>query len=118
MEMALRAHPGTAADRVIPRSGGVLWDIGLIVAFGTLMAAFARIAVYLPFTPVPITGQTLGVLLTGALLGRRRGGLAMLVYLVEGIAGLPVFAGGNTAWTPTAIGAPTIIGPSPGYPFS
>lgn len=116
--MAIGARRGTLADWVFPRAGGLLWDIGLIVAFGTLMAAFARIAVYLPFTPVPITGQTLGVLLTGALLGSRRGGLAMLAYLAEGIAGLPVFAGGNSAWSPSSMGPPVIVGPSAGYLYS
>ena len=49
---------------------------------------------YLPFSPVPVTGQTLGVLLVGTLLGGMRGSLAVLAYLAEGASGLPVFAGG------------------------
>jgi biotin transport system substrate-specific component len=72
----------------------------------------------LPFTPVPVTGQTLGVLLIGALLGSRRGGAALLVHLAEGLAGLPVFAEGSTAWTLTRLGVPTIIGPTAGYLFA
>jgi len=92
-----------------------LWDVGLVIAFGTLMAAFARISI--PLQPVPITGQTLGVLLTGALLGSRRGGMAMLVYLGEGLLGLPVFALGHSAWTNIG-GFPVIIGPTAGYLFS
>src|SRR5437870_6528492 len=65
-------------------------DLGLMVAFSLLTAASARLTV--PLTPVPITGQTFGVLLTGALLGGWRGFGAMLIYLGEGLAGLPVFA--------------------------
>jgi biotin transport system substrate-specific component len=59
------------------------------------MILAARASIYLPFTPVPITLQTLVVMLTGATLGSRRGALAMLLYLVEGASGLPVFAGGG-----------------------
>jgi biotin transport system substrate-specific component len=106
------------ADVAKPRSHPLLWDALLVVAFGTLMAGFARIAFYLPFTPVPITGQTLGVLLSGALLGSRRGALAMVVYLAEGLVGLPVFAGGASAWSPSGSGVPVIIGPTAGYLFS
>jgi biotin transport system substrate-specific component len=113
--MTVQAPTMTIIDAARPRSWALLWDIGLIVAFGTLMAAFARISI--PLIPVPITGQTLGVLLTGALLGSRRGGAAMLVYLAEGLAGLPVFALGHNAWTPTA-GVPVIVGPTAGYLFS
>jgi biotin transport system substrate-specific component len=113
--MTVRAPTMTIIDAARPRTSPLLWNIGLIVAFGTLMAAFARISI--PLYPVPITGQTLGVLLTGALLGSRRGGLAMLVYLAEGIAGLPVFALGHSAWTPVA-GLPVIVGPTAGYLFS
>jgi biotin transporter BioY len=70
-----------------------LWvDLGLVLAFSLFMAVLAHIAIPLPFTPVPITGQTFGVLLTGALLGSRLGAASMLAYIVEGLAGLPVFA--------------------------
>ncbi len=67
----------------------------LVVAFSLLTALAAQIVIPLPFTPVPITGQTFAVLLTGALLGSRLGALAMIAYLVEGAAGLPFFRGGN-----------------------
>src|SRR6476469_4042947 len=116
--MSLRSSSLTMMDAASPRLHPLVWNTALVVGFGTLMAGFGRIAVYLPFTPVPITGQTLGVLLTGALLGSRRGALAMLVYLAEGLAGLPVFAGGASAWTPSAAVVPTIIGPAAGYLFS
>ena len=66
----------------------------LVVGFSLLTAAAAQVVVPLPFTPVPLTGQTFAVLLTGALLGRRLGTLAMLAYLLEGAAGLPFFRGG------------------------
>jgi biotin transport system substrate-specific component len=108
----------TLADVARPSQNALLWDAALVILFGTAMAAFARIAIHLPFTPVPITGQTLGVLLTGALLGSRRGALAMLVYLGEGLLGLPVFAGATSAWSPSAFGVPVIIGPSAGYLYS
>jgi biotin transport system substrate-specific component len=103
---------------VRPDALGRQRDILLVVAFGTLMGALAQIAVPLPFTPVPVTGQTLGVLLIGALLGSKRGGIALLVHLAEGLAGLPVFAEGSTAWTLTRLGVPTIIGPTAGYLFA
>src|SRR2546426_2937030 len=69
-------------------------DLALMLSFSVLTAASARFAAPLPFTPVPITGQTFGVLLTGALLGGWRGFGAMLIYLAEGLAGLPVFTPG------------------------
>jgi biotin transport system substrate-specific component len=66
----------------------------LVVGFSLLTALAAQVVVPLPFTPVPLTGQTFAVLLTGALLGPRLGALAMLAYLAEGAAGLPFFRGG------------------------
>ena len=66
----------------------------VVVGFSLLTALAAQMVVPLPFTPVPLTGQTFAVLLTGALLGPRLGALAMLAYLAEGAAGLPFFRGG------------------------
>jgi biotin transport system substrate-specific component len=66
------------------------------------------VAIPLPFSPVPVTGQTLAVLLVGALLGSRRGSLAVLAYIAQGLAGLPVFAGG-------ALGMARLLGPTGGY---
>ena len=88
----------------------LLYDITLVAGGSLFIALLSQISFHLPFTPVPITGQTLGVLLTGALLGRNRGALAVLAYLSEGIAGLPVFAGG-------AAGLPYVLGPTGGYLF-
>lgn len=67
-------------------------DLGWILAGSILMAASAQIAVSVPFSPVPITGQTLALPLIVALLGTRAATLAMIAYLIEGASGLPVFA--------------------------
>ena len=83
----------------------------LVVGFSLLTAAAAQVAVPLPWTPVPLTGQTFAVLLTGALLGPRLGALAMLAYLAEGAAGLPFFRGG-------AGGVTHLAGPTAGYLFA
>lgn len=83
-------------------------ELGLIVLANVCLVLSAQTAIRLPFTPVPITAQTLAVLMAGALLGRRRGTLAVLAYLAEGAAGLPVFAGG-------AAGLPHMLGPTGGY---
>lgn len=68
----------------------------LIIAFSLLTALAAQVVIPLPWTPVPITGQTFAVLLTGALLGSRLGALAMFAYLIEGASGLPFFYGGGS----------------------
>lgn len=83
----------------------------LVLGFSLLTAAAAQVVVPLPFTPVPLTGQTFAVLLTGALLGPRLGALAMLAYLTEGAAGLPFFRGG-------AGGVGHLMGPTAGYLFA
>lgn len=72
-----------------------LYDFTLIVGGSVLIALCAKLKILLPFGPVPVTGQTFAVLLTGALLGPWRGSLAVLAYLAEGAAGLPVFAFGG-----------------------
>jgi biotin transport system substrate-specific component len=69
-------------------------DLTLIVAGSLLLAVSAQARVHLPFTPVPITLQTLMVGVLGLLLGARRGALATLLYLTEGAAGLPFFSDG------------------------
>jgi biotin transport system substrate-specific component len=77
-----------------------------IVGFGLLTVLLAQARVPLPFTPVPVTGQTFAVLLAGAVLGARRGFLSQALYLGLGAVGLPVFAGGSLA------------GPTAGYLWS
>ncbi|QBD79639.1 biotin transporter BioY [Ktedonosporobacter rubrisoli] len=92
--------PGsTLIDHVIParasRSANLLQDALLVIGGSLLVAASAQISIQLPFTPVPITGETLAVLLVGAALGSKRGALAMLMYLGYGFLNLPIFAGGK-----------------------
>ncbi len=83
-------------------------DAALVLGGSLLTALMAQIAIPLPFTPVPITGQTLAVLLVGAALGSRRGALSMAAYVLEGVLGLPVFAGGTA-------GLARLLGPTGGY---
>ncbi len=83
-------------------------DWALVLAASLFIGLMAQVSVPLPFTPVPITGQTFAVLLVGAALGARRGSLAVLTYLVEGLAGMPVFAGGTG-------GLAHLLGPTGGY---
>jgi biotin transport system substrate-specific component len=97
----------TLSDAILRRSSLAL-DLGLVGAFAGLTAAAAQFAIRLPFTPVPISGQTFAVLLCGAALGSRRGAAAQLLYLALGCVGLPVYAAG-------AAGLPH--GPSGGYLF-
>jgi biotin transport system substrate-specific component len=102
-------------DAAAPRRR-VWQDALLVVAASLFVAISAPVAIWLPNTPVPVSAQTLTVLLTGALLGSRLGSLALVVYLGEGLAGLPVFAGGMSAWSPSRVpGIPTILGPTAGY---
>lgn len=83
-------------------------DLALIAGFAALVAGCAILPSINVAGPVPITLQTFGVLLSGAVLGARRGFLAVLLYLVVGAAGLPVFAGG-------ASGFGVFSGPTTGY---
>lgn len=83
--------------RTTPRSA-LLTDVMLVILGSAVMAGLAHVSFPLPFTPVPVSGQTLGVMLIGASLGAWRGGAAILLYLAEGAAGLPVFAGGQSGF--------------------
>ncbi len=73
----------------------LLVDVTLVVVGSLVVAGLAQLSLRLPFTPVPVTGQTLAVLIVGASLGPVRGGISLLLYLAEGAAGLPVFAEGG-----------------------
>lgn len=79
---------------------------GLVIVFSLFIAAWAQFAIQIG--PVPITGQTFAVLLTGALLGSRLGAAAVIAYLIEGAVGLPFFAGGGA-------GLVRFLGPTAGY---
>ena len=80
------------------RRTGVLTDAALVLAGALLMAGVAQIRIPLWFTPVPITGQTFGVLLVGASLGPMLGASSMLLYVLLGAVGLPFYAGHSGGW--------------------
>lgn len=94
----------TLADRIFSRS--IALDVVLVAAGAALTAIAAQIAV--PLWPVPITGQTLAVILVGLSLGAVRGGLSMALYALLGIIGLPVFSNSSS-------GFGIIAGPTGGY---
>ena len=79
------------ADAVLPRTTW-LTDLALVLGGAAVVSLLAQVEIPLPI--VPITGQTLAVLVVGAALGARRGAAALTTYMVAGLAGLPVFAGG------------------------
>ena len=98
----------TYADILRPatRERALAYDAALALGGSLALALSAKVSA--PFFPVPITAQTLVVLLLGALLGARRGAMAVLAYLAEGASGLPVFAGGMA-------GPLYMAGPTGGY---
>ena len=95
------ALPGSHHRRVLadvfPRS--IVADIALVVGAAIFVGLLAQVNIHLGFTPVPITGQTLGVLLAGSALGWRRGSIAMALYVVAGIIGVPWYSGHAHGWT-------------------
>ncbi|MGB8212447.1 MAG: biotin transporter BioY [Anaerolineales bacterium] len=98
----------TLLNRSLPRLDSRVRDILLVIGGSLFVAGMAQIRIPLPFTPVPITGQTFAVLLVGAVFGTRRGIASLLLYLALGIMGLPFFAGG-------ARGLAYLLGPTGGY---
>jgi biotin transport system substrate-specific component len=92
-------------DRLWPRAGAI--RDALIVLGGVFLLGLTAL-LQIPLEPVPVTGQTFGVLLLGALLGARRGALTVAGYVAAGVAGLRVFAGG-------AAGPARLFGPTGGY---
>ena len=98
--------PAPAAAR--PRRTNVATDLALIATFAALIAVCALLPAIAVGGLVPITLQTFGVMLAGAVLGARRGFLAVLLYLAVGAIGLPVFSGGSAGLAPFA-------GPTVGY---
>ena len=96
----------TLTNRYLPNTLPHLRDLFLILAGSWLVALFAQVEI--PLQPVPITGQTFAVLLVGAVLGSKRGALALAAYLAQGALGLPFFAGG-------AGGLTVLTGATAGY---
>jgi len=95
-------------SKKVVRTNSIPINIALAFAGSILLALSARLSLPLPFSPVPITGQTLAVLLLGILLGSRIGVLSVIIYLLEGVSGLPVFAASST-------GPLYLLGPTGGY---
>jgi biotin transporter BioY len=87
----------TLVDVVLPRIENKTWalvrDILLVLSFTLLTAVSAKLKIEIG--PVPITGQTFAVLLSGALLGSKRGALSQIFYLLGGLAGISWFARGG-----------------------
>ncbi len=98
----------TLFDRTLPKVDRRVRDVALVLGGSLFVAALAQVRIPLPFTPVPLTGQTLAVLVVGAALGARRGSASLLLYLLMGLAGLPVFHGGTS-------GVAVVLGPTGGY---
>jgi biotin transport system substrate-specific component len=103
----------TIADFLVPiqigeRMGSRLRHVALIVLGALVIFLSAQISIAVPGTPVPITGQTFGVLLVGGALGFRRGLASVALYVLIGLIGLPFFAEGKG-------GVSVILGASGGY---
>ncbi len=90
-------------------------QVAIVIGASLFVAWCARVALPLPFTPVPLTLQNFGVLLVGLSLGSRRGFLTLILYLAEGLAGMPVFSPMGPG------GIAQLLGPTGGfllaYPF-
>lgn len=82
--------------------------IVLAICMAGLTGILAQARVYLPWTPIPITGQTFAVLLAGILLGRYWGGISQAIYVTLGVAGIPWFAGAKGGYA-------ALAGPTGGY---
>jgi biotin transport system substrate-specific component len=101
--------PATLEHNVV--RGRAVTNIALVIAGCVIIALAAQIAVPIPFTPVPLTLSPLTVLIVGIVLGSRRGAAAAILYLLEGLSGLPVGAQGH--------GGPLwLIGPTAGYLYA
>lgn len=97
----------TLTTRYLPAVKPAARDALMILSGAALVALMAQIAIPLPFTPVPLTGQTFAVLLVGAALGSKRGAASLALYTAAGALGLPVFAAAKSG----------LSGPTLGYLF-
>lgn len=91
-----------------PEERSWLTNSAIVLGASVIIALFSPFVVYLPFSPVPIATQPQVVLLLAALLGSKRGVMAVLAFIFQGAIGLPVFAGG-------ASGVLALAGPTGGY---
>ncbi|MFI1966181.1 biotin transporter BioY [Streptomyces pathocidini] len=107
---AATTRPGTVLADLLPAAEGArarVRDAALVAGGAALTGLAAQIAVPVPGSPVPVTGQTFAALLVGASLGAGRGFLSLALYTLAGLAGLPWFAGGT--------GTAAAVAPSFGY---
>lgn len=109
MTLTLAAGRPTLADRIFSRT--LVTDVVLVAAGAALVSLFAQLTIPLPF--VPITGQTLAVLIVGASLGATRGGLSLALYALLGFAGLPVFSPRDDG--SHVVGAAAFLGSTGGF---
>jgi len=101
----------TVADVLRPhrKVNALAYNMLLVLGGSLLIAASAQMKLWLPFSPVPVTGQTFAVLVIGMLFGPGRGCLCVVVYLLQGVAGFGVFA------APGPGGLALLVGPTGGY---
>ncbi|HXB46136.1 MAG TPA: biotin transporter BioY [Streptosporangiaceae bacterium] len=102
-----RPRPLVLGDLIAMNRGRlahVVRDVLLVVGAAGFVGLLAQISIHLSFTPVPITGQTLGVLLTGTALGWRRAAAAIGLYAVAGVAGVPWFAEHSSGYASASFG--------------
>ncbi|MFI6287715.1 biotin transporter BioY [Streptomyces sp. NPDC051018] len=109
------SRPGAVLADLLPASR--TRDIALVVGGAALTGVAAQIALPIPGSPVPVSGQTFAALLVGTALGARRGFLSLGLYAVAGMAGLPWFAEGEAGWGMPSFGyilgmllAATVVG--------
>ena len=93
----MQSSTATLRVALVPRTS-LLSDALLVVGGAAFVALAAQVSIPLGFTPVPITGQTFAVLLVGASFGSVRGAASMLLYLLVGIAGAPVYSEQKHGW--------------------
>jgi biotin transport system substrate-specific component len=105
-------NKATLVNVAVPTSAALLFDGALVVSATLLMALSAKLSLPLSFSPVPITFQPFALLLIAFFLGSRRALATMVLYLLEGAAGLPVFSPAGPG------GVAQLLGPAGGYLFS
>ena len=105
--MSIHANTGSLRATVFPRSTALTQALFIVGGVG-FISVLAQIAIPVPGSPVPVTGQTLAVLLIGTTYGARLGILTFATYLLAGIAGAPIFAGSTN-------GIEKVVGATGGY---
>jgi len=100
----------TYADILLPigKKSTMLYNVVLVIAGSMLITLSAKISIPLSFSPVPVTMQTLAILLIGTLYGSKRGSLTVLAYISQGVMGIPVFAKAGSGFA-------YLLGPTGGY---